>query len=150
MAKKKRGNGASQWTAQFLVAAKLCRAGYTVAFTMGNNTPMADMLVTTPDGRQFSIDVKGMGVKASWWVQRKEAMAGLFYVLVYIDNTGNEEDRYFIATQAQYNEAITAYMDSHPKAKKDSLSFSDVFRFEDQWGVLPQCQPRSPEETTST
>jgi hypothetical protein len=33
----------TQWATQFLVAAELIRRGYTVSFTQGNNTPVADL-----------------------------------------------------------------------------------------------------------
>jgi hypothetical protein len=38
----------TQWAAQFLVAAELTRRGHTGAFTMGNNTPVADLMVGAP------------------------------------------------------------------------------------------------------
>lgn len=54
-----RKNTQSQWTAQFAVASELCRRGYTVSFTMGHNTPVADLLCATAVGEQFMVDVKG-------------------------------------------------------------------------------------------
>ena len=57
-----RGEKASQteWTAAFLAAAELVRGGYVVSFTMGNRTPMADLMVGNPkNGDQFWVDVKG-------------------------------------------------------------------------------------------
>jgi len=50
----------AQWAAQFLVAGELARHGYEVSFTMGNNTPVADLMVGHPNtGAQFWVDVKG-------------------------------------------------------------------------------------------
>ena len=30
----------TQWAAQFAVASELCKRGYEVSFTLGNNTPL--------------------------------------------------------------------------------------------------------------
>ena len=38
----------TQWCAQFLAASELVRLGYVVSFTMGNNTPTADLMVGVP------------------------------------------------------------------------------------------------------
>jgi CheY-like chemotaxis protein len=47
--------------AQFAVASELCKRGYEVAFTQGNNTPLADLMVISPETHsQFLIDVKGL------------------------------------------------------------------------------------------
>lgn len=48
-----------QWAAQFEVAAELCKRGCDVAFTMGNATPLADLMVLSPSGHTFLVDVKG-------------------------------------------------------------------------------------------
>ena len=50
----------TQWTAQYLAASELARRGYTVSFTMGNQTPVADLMVgNLQSGNQFWVDVKG-------------------------------------------------------------------------------------------
>jgi hypothetical protein len=46
-----------------LPAAELVRRNYSVSFTMGNNTPVADLIVGTLTGNQFWIDVKGFPSK---------------------------------------------------------------------------------------
>jgi hypothetical protein len=43
----------TQWAAQFLAASELVRRYYVVSFTMGNNTPDADLMVGTQTGGSF-------------------------------------------------------------------------------------------------
>ncbi len=47
----------TQWAAQFAAASELCKRGYEVAFTMGNH-PHKDLMVVSPDGVTFAVDVK--------------------------------------------------------------------------------------------
>ena len=52
----------TQWAVQFAVASEeLCKLGYEVAFTLGHNTLLADLMVVSPIGKkQFLVDVKGL------------------------------------------------------------------------------------------
>jgi hypothetical protein len=60
-AKEKRSARRTQWAAQFAVASELCKRGYKVAFTMGNATLLADLMVVSPTSRKnFLIDVKAL------------------------------------------------------------------------------------------
>jgi len=57
----KRSTHRTQWAAQFAVASELCKRGYEIAFTMGNATPLADLMVVSPTSKKnFLIDVKGL------------------------------------------------------------------------------------------
>jgi hypothetical protein len=48
----------TQWAAQFFVAGELCKRGYDVSFTMGNRTPIADLMVVSPIKKAtFLVDV---------------------------------------------------------------------------------------------
>jgi hypothetical protein len=38
----------TQWAAQFAVASELCKRGYEVSLTMGNATPVADLMLVSP------------------------------------------------------------------------------------------------------
>jgi hypothetical protein len=89
----------SQWPAQFLAAAEPARLGYTVAFTMGNHTPDADLMVGTQDGRQFWVDVKGQWAKGGWIIKTKAKKQHLFYILVLVGATDRKGDRFFILSQ---------------------------------------------------
>jgi len=48
----------TQWASQFYVAAELVRRGYLVSLSFGN-APVVDLLVQSPKGILFTIDVKG-------------------------------------------------------------------------------------------
>jgi hypothetical protein len=57
--KENRSGHRTQWTAQFAVASELCKRGYEISFTMGNATPLADLMVVSPKlKKMFLIDVK--------------------------------------------------------------------------------------------
>src|ERR1700683_1792340 len=64
----------TQWAAQFGVASELCKRGYQVALTMGNH-PVVDLMVVSPKGKQFSIDVKGLYKRNFWVVNPKNERA---------------------------------------------------------------------------
>src|SRR5690349_15733793 len=75
----------AQWAAQFLVAGELARHGYEVSFTMGNNTPVADLMVSHPKtGDQFWVDVKGQWTPNAWWGDSKPLRPKLFYILTLV------------------------------------------------------------------
>jgi hypothetical protein len=76
----------TQWAAHFLAAAELVRIGYVVSFTMGNRTPMADLMVGYQAGEApFWIDVKGMaGRSGGWFMSPKPELPRLFYILVSV------------------------------------------------------------------
>lgn len=90
----------TQWAAQFAVASELCKKGYQVAFTMGNH-PTVDLMVCSPGGESFSIDVKGVYKPNFWVVKKKEFKDKLFYIFAYVPD--NENNRYFILNQSQVN-----------------------------------------------
>jgi hypothetical protein len=135
----------TQWTAQFLVAAELARRDYVVAFTMGNHTPVADLMVGhLPTGAQFLVNVKGLAAPGSWLVELegKPTVEGLYYILVLVGAERNK-DRFFILSQAE----VRYLRDEHKKRRggKGSLNprgfmgfnFGDPASFEGRWDRLP-------------
>jgi hypothetical protein len=72
-----------QWAAQFAVASELVKRGYEVAFTMGNH-PTKDLLVISPKGTPFSVDVKGLYKKNVWAVKKSPVTKDLFYIFAYV------------------------------------------------------------------
>ena len=88
----------TQWAAQFAVASELCKRGYLVALTLGNH-PSVDLMVKSPEGRQFEIDVKGLYKKNFFLLNPdKGDTTNLFYVLAYVPE--DEENEFFVMTQA--------------------------------------------------
>src|ERR1035437_5877994 len=106
----------TQWAAQFLVAAELERHQYAVSFTMGNYTPVADLMVGHPNGKQFWVDVKGIVGRNSWWGLPKPERLHLFYILVSLGGQ-RREDRFFILNQTEWNGLIARYQMDHPTQK---------------------------------
>ena len=123
----------SEWTALFLVAAELTRRGYTVAFTMGDRTPVADLMAGSPvTGKQFWIDVKGVTERQAWFVREKADRENLFYIFASV-STERTKDRFFILSQPQTKELITAHKAAHPKWFRLPIA-SD---FENCWDIIP-------------
>jgi hypothetical protein len=61
----------TQWASQFAVASEFCKREYEVSFTMGYNTPLADLMVTSPKNREmFLVDVKGLAYENYWQIKR--------------------------------------------------------------------------------
>lgn len=131
----------AQWAAQFLVASELERNGYDVAFTMGNQTPIADLMVGhSATGNQFLIDVKGMWTQTAWLVGKpKPSRPNLFYVLTVVGK--NRNNRFFVLSQAELNGLIEDYRIRRAGATDpfigSSFDFKDALPFEEQWQKLP-------------
>src|SRR5207244_3469072 len=112
----------TQWATQFLAAAELVRRGYTVSFTQGNNTPVADLMVGSPNSKLFWVDVKGLSSRNAWLTTPKAKRRDLFYVLVLLSPLADKPkertaDRFFILTQAETNDLEATYRKAHPKDK---------------------------------
>ena len=145
--KKSRSVHQTQWAAQFAVASELCKQGYQVALTLGNH-PTVDLMVVSPSGKQFLVDVKGQYSPNFWPIKRTPKRDDLFYVLAYVpDNAANE---FFVITQAQVEKAIEENTDdwlARREAKgitepADLDSFTGVedatARKHESWDVLPR------------
>jgi hypothetical protein len=135
----------TQWATQFLAAAELIRRGYTVSFTQGNNTPIADLMVGSPSSKLFWVDVKGLSGKNVWLIAPKEPRDDLFYVLVLLSRLAEKPkarvaDRFFILTQEEANELESDYRKAHPndKGRVPGFGFNDPAAHEDLWDKLPR------------
>ena len=125
----------TQWAAQFLVASELVRNGYVVAFTMGNNTPIADLMVGKPDGTSlFWVDVKGVSSRIPFLVKKKPTHARLFYVLVRVAQKRGD-DEFFVLNQEQINHLIDESKRLHPGPEGFRWVACQPFR--DKWNLLP-------------
>jgi hypothetical protein len=138
----------SQWGAQFLVASELVRRGYLVSFTMGNNTPDADLMVGKPKGHPFWVDVKGQSSRQAWLIQPKTlTIPNLFYILVYLSPLRCEGERnpdsFFVLSQADAADLSVQYLKDHPrdKNKVPGFGFSDPERFRNAWHKLSDYAP---------
>jgi len=144
--RKRREGHRTQWAAQFAVASELCKRGYEVALTMGNH-PRKDIMVSSPSGTDFSIDVKGLYKRNFWAVKKKSPIDHLFYVFAFVPD--DKPNRYFILTQAEVNEGIdrvTAVAMEGAKRRGEEGNWTESFpgvawpyaaEFESQWDKLP-------------
>jgi hypothetical protein len=136
----------TQWAAQFAVASELCKRGYEVALTMGNH-PLIDLMVISPNGVPFLVDVKGQYKPNFWPVRPKKTTDKLFYVLALVpEDTGNG---FFILTQDQVNEGIQTDLE-HARALRKAKGLRGppgefpgiqrkfAERFEDAWKSFPK------------
>ena len=71
----------SRRASEFYVASQLSRLGYIVTLTSGQ-TKKIDLIVTHPDGRKITIDVKGLKNKTNWPIQLKYIREDHFFILV--------------------------------------------------------------------
>jgi hypothetical protein len=146
--KKRRSVHQTQWTAQFAVASELSKRGYQVALTLGNH-PTVDLMVVSPSGKHFLVDVKGQYSRNFWPVKRAPKRDDLFYVLAYVpDSAANQ---FFVMTQEQVEKAIEANTSAWlaRKAAKGITEPANIDSFtgvedvaarqhENAWDVLPK------------
>lgn len=133
-----RSKHTSQWAAQFAVASELCKLGYEVAFTMGNATPLADLMVVSPGKQSFLIDVKGQAAPNVWLLkERSEVRPDLFYVLALVPS--GKPNRYFVLGHAAAHELILQYKTSGVKYDPSFAGFNwtACHAYENRWDLLP-------------
>ena len=130
----------TQWAAQFAVASELCKRGYEVSFTMGNNTPLADLMAISPSTRQmFLIDVKGQRQKSQWQEKIKQPQDNLYYVLAYVPE--GSPNRFFIMTQKEVHASIkaeSARLNRSDDYIRPGLSWQQGEPYENKWEKLPK------------
>ena len=114
---------------------------------MGNH-PVVDLIVVSPNGVPFLIDVKGQYKKKCWPVRLKKARGKVFYVLLaFVPDVG--QSRFFILTQQAVEKEIRRDL-QHAIARRkargldgEPLFFPNVEwdfakKHEGAWKVLPE------------
>lgn len=109
----------TQWAAQFYAAAELTRRGYLVSLTLGN-APESDLLVRSPSGIHFEIDVKGLSSRNFWLVQERKARADLYFILVLVPS-GGSSPMYFVMSSSELMAAIA-------ESKRQTLAAGRLWR----------------------
>ena len=138
----------TQWAAQFAVASELCKRGYQVALTLGNH-PVVDLMVRSPTGKAFGIDVKGLYKRNYWPITLKEIRKDLFYVLAFVPTDKHNE--YFVMTQQQVGKAIQANWDRYcirhgirkcsfdvDENRMPGVDWKDAEQYRGRWNILPE------------
>src|ERR1035437_10356433 len=138
--KEKRSGHRTQWAAQFAVASELCKRGYEVSFTMGNRTPLADLMVVSPVHKEMIlIDVKGLYRKNPWIIKRKPVRDNLFYILAFVPTA--EDNLFFILKQETVDQLIQKELrrlkrpDEYPLT---GIDWKSTIPHKDAWRVLPK------------
>ena len=131
----------TQWAAQFYVAAELTRRGYLVALTLGN-APKTDLMVESPGGSRFAVDVKGLRER-NWWIVR-HPREDVFYVFVHVPENPEEPPRFCVMTGSEVREEVERYLEearSRGKVIKETdygLTWKTPFKHENRWDKLPK------------
>lgn len=133
----------TQWAAQFAVASELCKCGHEVSFTLGHNTPLADLVVISPGHTYFLVDVKGLAAQNYWQIARKPRRDNLFYVLALVPR--GELNRYFVMTQDAVNATIEAefrrlspeHQQLGVENNRLGVRWKDAVGYEGRWDFLP-------------
>jgi hypothetical protein len=129
----------TQWAAQFAVASELCRRGYQVALTLGNH-PVTDMMVVSPAGTLFRIDVKGLHSRNGWIIRRREVQPDLYYVLAYVPEPPTQCE-FFVLTHAEVAAAEDAELVRLNRPKSfpvQGMPWRSAMAFRDRWEALPR------------
>jgi hypothetical protein len=131
----------TQWAAQFFAAAELTRRGYLVSLTFGN-APVSDLMVQSPMGKQFSVDVKGQSTRNFWLVQTRPPNPNHFFVLVYLPPEF-APPRFFVLSSDELMRRRNEYRQSveyRGKYRDDlgGINWKTAFDYEDKWIALPE------------
>src|SRR5450759_4323664 len=138
-AKKNSQRHQTQWAAQFAVASELCKRGYEVAFTLGHNTPIEDLMVISPKRKyHFLIDVKGLANANFWLIAHRKVRDDLFYILAH--SPLGKPNHFFILTHAETNVLIDKHLRRNKLGKKwrAGFNFTNAYPYENCWSTLPQ------------
>ena len=131
----------TQWAAQFYVAAELTRRGYLVSLTLGN-APVVDLLVLSPAGEHFQVDVKGLASKSFWLIRERPAPPDLFFILVHVPSKGGPPD-YFIVPGTVVMAGIATLRKRALDRGREwiewgaGLNWGMASPYRDRWDLLP-------------
>jgi hypothetical protein len=128
----------SQWSGQFFAAGELTRRGYWVTFTLGN-APSTDLLVISPKGKKFRIEVKTVTEENySWLIRKAKGSKDLWFILVVRyspDKDGKfPNPKYWIVPSRHISKIIRYKIGEGIEAQ---VYKSEVSNFEETWWKLP-------------
>jgi hypothetical protein len=131
----------TQWAAQYLFAGEATRRGYLVSFTMGA-APIADLLVVSPLGIQFMVDVKGLSTPNFWLIRERASQENLYFALVHVPPPPHPVAIH-VAQSGAVMERVADIREAALtkrgvwKASGSGLNWSDAKVYLDRWDVLP-------------
>lgn len=116
------------------------RRGYNVQIT-DSRFPAVDMLVVSPTGKYFGVDVKGQRTNNFWRFNEREPRTDLFYAFVYVPEQGTP--RVFIMDSATTMRLWSEYKDNsiaRGSAEENiwGLRWTQPHPYEDRYDLLPE------------
>jgi hypothetical protein len=117
------------------------RRGYCVQIT-DSRFPKYDMLVVSPSGKHFGIEVKGQSTKNFWRFKDREPHPEMYYAFVFVPH--DDAPRVFImdsaVTMQLWREYRSNAMKKHGAKEGDifGLRWTQPIRFEDRYDMLPE------------
>lgn len=132
----------TQWAAQFFAAAELSRRGYLVSLTLGN-APAVDLVVVSPNQRQFMVDVKGLASRNFWFVRERPAPPpDLFYIFVQVPAPTLPPRFFVLSCDDLIKEMKTAKEETLAQGGKwagaEGIFWKSALAYEDSWDALPK------------
>lgn len=132
----------SHWAGQFFAAGELTRRGFWVTFTFGN-APSTDLLVISPKGKKFRVEVKTKAVESySWRFKKKgskvKGSKDLWFVLVVRGQPDQDgiypHPKYWIVPARHIAKIVNYKIEI---GKDPQVLKSEVVNFEGTWWKLP-------------
>lgn len=119
---------------------QLARHGYCVQIT-DSRFPTYDMLVVSPGGKHFGIEVKGQSTRNFWRFNERSPCPEMFYAFVFVPPEGSP--RVFIMDSANVMRLWNEYKKRAMKrgSSEDGiwgLNWGEPHPFEDQYDLLPK------------
>jgi hypothetical protein len=133
----------SQWSSTFYAAAELARRGYLVSIALGA-APKVDLLVESPSGRPFKVQVKGLQYRNYWLIGEVPLEEDLFYILVYVPRDPSRPPEFCILTSREAREEVGRYQEGlkargRPITRLEyCIPFDAAFKYRDAWEKLPK------------
>lgn len=131
------GSQNTNLASEFYVASQLFRRGYSVTITNGH-TKEIDLIVSHPDGRTATIDVKGLKNTTNWPLQPKLKRKDHFYVLVSYRNRFEDlksQPDVFVIPSLKV-EGLLGHWSGNPRMKAVSYRRVKDSKYKDGWHLL--------------
>jgi len=120
---------------------ELARRGYYIQMT-DSRFPTYDMLVVSPSGKHFGIEVKGQSTKNFWRFEERQPHPEMYYAFIFVPQEG--KPRVFIMDSASTMKLWNEYKIKTVNkgvAKRDNqwgLNWTQPHPFEDWYNILPE------------
>lgn len=124
----------SQLEGQHSVAAELCARGY-IPTVLPERTHMCDLLVLSPAGESFAVEVKANRERNSWFCKRPaDDAAADTWVFVEL----HPQRRFYVLTKGEVQQECDTYQREKPRnAGDEGFKASQLDRHADKWEKLP-------------